>query len=76
MERLARGLRVCISDSSLPLMLGRTGVVVRPRRGDNGAWINFDEDLPEEHRQFPASDPHGRGNHAMFYPKQCEAART
>lgn len=55
-----------------PPLKGRFGNVVRLRMSDDNAWVAMDEDIPEEIRSFPANDPHGRGNHVLLSPEDCE----
>lgn len=70
MKTFMNGVRVRVTCSKHPLT-GKTGAVVRLRRGDDGAWVRMDEDLPPEARAFPAGDD--RARHAMLYPDECEA---
>lgn len=51
---------------------GKIGTVVRLRMCDDGAWINMDQDIPDELRSFPADDASRRGNHVLLYPDECE----
>jgi len=51
-------------------MAGKTGTVVRLRYGDNGAWVEFDEKIPDAVASFSDNDP--RRNHMLFYPDECE----
>jgi hypothetical protein len=71
MKRFKNHQRVRVTDGELE---GRFGTVWRLRHCDDAAWIAMDEDIPDSHRMFPADDDHGRGNHVILYPDQCEAA--
>jgi len=67
-ERLrifSSGQRIRVADGPLA---GRIGTVVRLRRADLAAWVDF-EDLPLEHIRF-ADDPTRRG-HALVWPEDC-----
>lgn len=67
MRSLKNNQRVrCIKDP----LAGKTGTVVRPRIGDNGAWVQMDEDLPEDLRSF--SPPDSRCRNIVLYPEECE----
>jgi hypothetical protein len=48
---------------------GKTGTVVRVRRGDDGAWIRLDTE--PAHPNFLAQDE--RHNDVMLYPEQVKA---
>jgi len=69
MKRFKLHQRVRVTEGEL---VGRFGAVWRCRRADDAAWIAMDEDIPESLRQFPANDAHGRGNHVILWPDQCE----
>lgn len=68
MKRFKDNQRVRVLVGALT---GREGTVVRLRRGDDGAWVNMDAELPPRLRAFPAKDQ--RARHAMLYPDECEA---
>ena len=53
---------------------GKRGTVVRKRGQDDGAWIRFDEDLPDDLRSFPKGDD--RQNHMMLWPDECEEVKA
>ncbi len=72
MERFRDGQRVIVTRPDHP-MVEKIGRVVRLRMSDCGAWVNMDDDLPVELRSFPSDDPHGRANHTILYPSECEA---
>ncbi|WP_293715796.1 hypothetical protein, partial [Thiolapillus sp.] len=48
---------------------GRTGTVLRLCRGDDAAWIEIDDEIPDGVRVFPHDDD--RLNHMLFYPQEC-----
>jgi len=48
---------------------GKTGTVVRRRLGDNGAWVDMDEDIPEDLASFSRDDH--RRNNVLLYPEDC-----
>lgn len=50
---------------------GRTGTVVRMRRGDDGAWVRMDERLPPNLVLFADE----RARNALLYPDECAEAR-
>lgn len=72
MIRFMTRQRIMVVENGNPF-LGKTGTIVRLRMADNGAWADMDDDLPGDLRSFPADDPHGRSNHTILYPDQCEA---
>ncbi len=71
MNQFRNKLRVKIVDDEHPCH-GKEGRVVRLRMADNGAWINMNEEVPDDFRSFPVSDEAGRRNHLLLYPEQCE----
>jgi hypothetical protein len=60
-------------DQQEPLM-GKRGHVVRLRMADSGAWVEMDEDLPEDLQSFVAGD--SRHRHIRLYPDQCIEAKS
>jgi hypothetical protein len=50
---------------------GKTGVVVRLRRADRGAWIYLDSEPLHPH--FPVGDD--RHRHVMLYPEDVDATK-
>lgn len=58
---------------------GKTGVVVRLRRCDDGAWVRLDSE--PAHPRFPLLDapfgkPDPRHFDILLYPEQCEVAKA
>jgi len=71
MERFSKGQRVkIVAGEYATSMEGRAGSVHRLRKGDTGAWVEMDLEVPSEHRKFPAGD--ARANHLLLFPEECE----
>jgi hypothetical protein len=64
--------RVIVVEPSSPLF-GKTGIVVRLRYGDHGAWVRMDENIPEAIARFSVGDD--RRNDIILYPDQCNALK-
>lgn len=69
MEAFSYGQRVRVVEKNHPLF-GRSGIVVRLRHADSGAWVKMDKVLPKALRQFPDGDK--RARNILLYPEQCE----
>lgn len=67
-KRFHMGERVTVAAGH-PLA-GKSGMVVRLRMTDFGAWVQMDDELPEEQRVFDAHDP--RSKQLMLKPEECE----
>lgn len=74
LKRFRDGQQVRIREcNTVPRELaGRTGVVRRLRRADDGAWVRMHDDLPARHRRFSPGDD--RENDILLYPEDCEDA--
>lgn len=72
MERFQLGQRVEVTDEKHKLFR-RIGTVTRLRRGDDGAWVDMEHDLPPEVRAFPSAD--SRARNVILYPDECEPAK-
>lgn len=68
LKRFRLGQRIVVADRAAPIV-GRSGTVVRLLRRDESAWVNMDEDLPDNLRRFGLSDD--RANHINLWPDQC-----
>lgn len=69
MDKFRDGQRVTVTSKEHKLV-GRSGTVSRLRRGDDGAWVNMDDDLPADVKSFPSADP--RARNVVLYPDECE----
>ena len=66
----------CLGRGDGTMLKGRTGIVRRLRRCDDGAWVSIDGDpLPAVLRSFPADDEAGRGQHIILFPEECEQVK-
>jgi hypothetical protein len=74
MKQFTDGQRIRVVETETEeasVLEGETGVVVRLRMGDSGAWVKMDNDLPDNLRSFSKDDV--RANHILLYPEECEA---
>lgn len=75
MERFKNGQRIKLiapEGDATDKMVGQHGTVVRLRMSDHQAWVNMDGPIADSIRCFLPDDPHGRGNHILLWPDQCE----
>jgi hypothetical protein len=77
MERFERGQRVLVrrcDHMGQPVFLGGApGTVYKPRRNDDGAWIELDARSPTLNAHpFPEDDPGDRGRHVLAFPGDCD----
>lgn len=70
MKSFTVGAKVKVTASDHPLA-EKTGTVRRLRYGDNAAWVNMDDEIPEVIRMFPRNAPFNLGNLALLYPGDC-----
>jgi hypothetical protein len=73
MKSFTNGQRVIVAADDHELN-GMLGTVKRLRLKDDGAWVDMDGPLPVGMRKFPEDDQHGRGNHQLLFPEDCEPA--
>ena len=62
--------RVRVTERGPDGVDGRTGTVHRLRAIATGAWIRFDEPLPDDCASFPADDD--RVQDSVMFPDECE----
>ena len=71
MKRFENNQRVVVASAG-HVLNGMAGTVKRLRIGGDGAWVEMAGSIPDELRKFPADDSHGRGNHVLLFPEDCE----
>lgn len=53
---------------------GLTGTVVRVQKSTGKAWVEMEDPVPAEIRNFPVGDPLKRENWQLLAPGECEKA--
>jgi len=79
MRRFEKGQRIRLTTpegDDTDDMVGQHGTVVRLGMADAQAWVNMDGPIADSIRCFSPDDPHGRGNHILLWPDQCEIAEA
>lgn len=73
MKRFENEQRIVVTKDDHPLK-GLSGIVVRLRISDRGAWVDMGSKARERDYPFafPSDDHAGRGNDVLLLPEWCE----